>query len=48
MGTTEAPTMASPRYPTVDKITQTCDYQRGSYQQHSFCHAISKAMVRRL
>ena len=36
MGTTEAPTLASPRSPTVDKIPQTCDYQRGSDQQHSF------------
>ena len=47
MGTTEAPTMASPISPTVDKIPQTRDYQRGPDQQHSFCQTISNAMVRR-
>ena len=48
IGTTEAPNMASPRSPTVDKIPQTCDYQRGPDQQHIFCQTISNAMVRRL
>ena len=48
MGTTEAPTMASPRSPTVDKIHPTRDYQGGTDQQHSLCQTISNAMVRRL
>ena len=48
MGTTEAQTMASPRYPTVDEIPPTCDYQGGPNQQHSLCQTIINAMVRRL
>ena len=48
MGTTEAPTMASPRSPTMDKITPTRDYQGGPDQKHSICQTISNAMVRRL
>ena len=48
MGTTEAPTMALPRSPTVDKVLPTRDYQRGPEQQHSLCQTISNAMVRRL
>ena len=48
MGTTEAPTMASPRSPTVDKIPPTRDYQGGTDQQHSLCQTISNTMVQRL
>ena len=48
MGNTGAPTTASPRSPTVDKITPTCDYQGGPDQQYSICQTISKDMVRRL
>ena len=48
MGTTEAPTMALPRSPTVDEIPPACDYQGGPNQQHSLCQTISNALVRRL
>ena len=48
MGTTEAPTMASPRSPNVDDIPPTCCYQGGPDQQHSLCQTISNGMVRRL
>ena len=48
MGTTDAPTMASPRYPTVDEITPIFNYQGGPNQQHSLCQTTSNAMVRRL
>ena len=48
MGTTEAPTMESPRSPTVDKIPPTHDYQGFPDQQHSLFQTISNAMFRRL
>ena len=48
VGTTEAPTMASPISSTVDEITPTCHYQGGTNQQHSLCQTISNDMVRRL
>ena len=48
MGTTEAPTMASPISLTVDKIPPTGHYQGGTNQQHSLCQTISNAMVRHL
>ena len=48
MGTTEAPTMASPISSTVYEIPPTRDYQGGPDQKHSLCQTISNAMVRRL
>ena len=48
MGTTEAQTMASSRYPTVDKIPPTRDYQGGPDKKHIICQTISNDMVRRL
>ena len=48
MGTTEDPTMAAPRYPTVDEITPTFHHQGGPNQQHGLCQTISNAIVRRL
>ena len=44
MGTKKAPTMASPRSPTVDKIPPTRDYQGGPDQQHFLCQTISNAL----
>ena len=48
MGTTTAPTMASTRSPTVDKIPPTCHHNGGPYQQHIIFQTISNAMARRL
>ena len=48
MGTTEAPTIASPRSPTVDEIPPTGDYQVVPYQEHSLCQTKSNAMILRV
>ena len=48
MGTATAPTMKSPRSPTMDEIPPTCHHQGGPNQQYSLCQTIINPMVRRM
>ena len=48
LDTATAPTMASPRSPTMYEVPTTCHNQGGPNQQHSLCQKIINTMVRRL